>query len=149
MIQHYNNVLGHVTARFCDLPSAMLEFLAEGSGTGFLHKKRVPDGLLGAPSFNALFGRAYEGAASSAPTAALAGSPHSFLALPGPHRHGGRRYQSTAAGSRWPSRGPFLKASSRAFPLSSMSPYLQYSVIHHQTNGRKAILPLTERVAHN
>ena len=40
------------------------------------------------------------------------------------------------AGSRWPSRGPFsLKASSRAFPLSSMSPYLQYSVIHHQANG--------------
>jgi hypothetical protein len=31
-------------------PPEILEFLAEGPGTGFLHKKRVPGGLLGALS---------------------------------------------------------------------------------------------------
>jgi hypothetical protein len=32
MIQHYNNVLGHGTAPFCDALPAILEFLPEGSG---------------------------------------------------------------------------------------------------------------------
>jgi hypothetical protein len=42
-------------------------------------KKRVPDGLLGALSFRCpCSGRAYGGAASSAPTATLAGSANSF-----------------------------------------------------------------------
>ncbi len=38
-----------VSASALNAPPAMLEFLAEGSGTGFLQKKWVPDGLLGAP----------------------------------------------------------------------------------------------------
>jgi hypothetical protein len=41
--------LCHGTRNICDSPPAILEFLPEGPGTGFLHKKRVPGGLLSAP----------------------------------------------------------------------------------------------------
>jgi hypothetical protein len=39
----------------------MLEFLAEGPGTGFLHKKWVPGGLLGASLEKAALGMAVPG----------------------------------------------------------------------------------------
>ena len=51
----------------------LLEFLPEGPGTDFLHKKRVPGGLLSAPSILV---------AAVGPVLQEAGSPAFFSSLP-------------------------------------------------------------------
>jgi hypothetical protein len=75
----------------------------------FLHKKRVPDGLLGASLFNALFGQA-----GPAATAALSGYLASFAYLP------------CSGASPWPYRALWVAARVRAD--SQVCPYRRRDV---------------------